>query len=240
MNLSDLQKFLSRAVCESGSASKIEAQLVSVNAPGVRIYRNSYLSTLDKQLRRRWYLFAKHCSDLSSHSADDFFRTFIEEHPPAHADLNRYGEGFAEFVGERGLSPHELDDLATILRCDVARFELLKQDEKPMFAVIDADAYKIHVRNHIVVRDVSGHVATLMAIDGAKELPTESSVSVAVWICDSNYQISLLTEDTDAMLKSMREARGSAEVLFSSTKEARSLTSVLEKLIKMGLVVVSN
>ena len=82
----------------------------------LNIYRNTILSTLSKALRLTF-------PAVQRLVGPDFFeaaaQTFAREHPPLCADLNRYGEKFADFLQQLE-SAATLDYLPDVARLDWA------------------------------------------------------------------------------------------------------------------------
>jgi hypothetical protein len=240
MNLQEIQNAIVKAVCDSQHDAVLNDHLEQVNAPGIRVYRNSYLATLEKQLLRRWSNFARHCSSICSHSADDFFRTFIVERPPVHSDLDRYGEGFIDFVGERGLTASEQLELDCILRLDQACFDLLHAKGNEQSRSYQMDGYKIGLLRHQVVASVSSRVAKLMKIEISERVHSEGLHSVVIWIRHESFQMIHLGEDAQLLISAMNAAMASAESIFESIKEERALEIALGQLVNSGLVSVTN
>ena len=115
-SLHELQRAFARAMVSEHDAAAYGAIDGDGVAPAerLRIYRNTFRSTLTRTLRMVY-------PAVDRLVGTDFFdraaEAFVAAHPPESGDLNEYGEGFADFLA--GLPPA----VSVPYLADVARFE---------------------------------------------------------------------------------------------------------------------
>lgn len=111
----------------------------------LNIYRNTFLSTLSKALRLSF-------PAVQRLVGPDFFeaaaQTFARGHPPRCADLNRYGEGFPDFL-QHLESAAALDYLPDVARLDWAVNRALHATDASALELARLEAIDPHEQDRV-------------------------------------------------------------------------------------------